>query len=234
MNKGKICLFLALAILLLSLTFVMLKGNDSEDITLNGSTKAHTEENQFPSESTHTVHINVQETTEKAEDNPVVKTSDFVTVESEKNENIVENNNLAVKVQPEGDETLPPEVDAIMGVEKDEELKDIDDLIPDNSGSSAQATKPTEPEPTEPKPTETTPTARPSTGSTTDPLSDNYDLTTLTYEGYIAMTGEQQQAVIDWFSSPDMFIKWFNLVEARYKEAHPDIEIGSDGVVDLS
>lgn len=62
----------------------------------------------------------------------------------------------------------------------------------------------------------------------------NFDITTLTYESYNAMSGAQQQAVVEMFGSPEDFIRWYNAVEAKYLAEHPSIEIGSDGTVDLS
>ena len=50
-------------------------------------------------------------------------------------------------------------------------------------------------------------------------------------DGPFALTGEQQQAVVNEFSSPEMFLKWFKAAEAKYKAEHPDIEIGGDGTV---
>ena len=170
-------------------------------------------------------------------------------------------------VQPEGDETLPPDVNASVGVEQDKDIADLGGNVEDPT-ENTQATKPTETEPaetkptetkptetkptetkptetkptetkptetkpTETKPTETQPTTPPQTnmGGSSDPLSDNYDLTTLTYEGYLAMTGEQQAAVVNAFSSPDEFIRWYKAAEAQYKKDHPDIEIGGNGSI---
>ena len=61
----------------------------------------------------------------------------------------------------------------------------------------------------------------------------SFDITTLTYEMYNAMSAEQQRAIIDMFGSPDDFMRWYKAVEAKYKEEHPDMEIGSDGTVNL-
>ena len=65
-----------------------------------------------------------------------------------------------------------------------------------------------------------------------NPLDENYDISTLTYEAYINMTGEQQQAVARAFASPEYFIMWYNAAEAQYKAEHPDVEIGNGGSID--
>lgn len=67
-----------------------------------------------------------------------------------------------------------------------------------------------------------------------DPLDENYDITTLTYEAYIAMDGHRQEAVVNAFSTYDDFVRWYQAAEAAYKAAHPDIEVGDDGVIDGS
>lgn len=234
MNKGKICLlvlFLAIA-----LSFVVVRSVSTQKILSNGDTTATSVIDQLVSETVN--HTEIRETEISVSEDPTQvqnEEQDHLRKEEQQDK---KDPYLETNVQPEGNETLPSNVNVSMGVVEGSTNKNLDE---DDSGNVTSdkldkptETKPTEPKPMEPTPTETTPTTRPSSGSTTDPLSDNYDLTTLTYEGYIAMTGEQQQAVIDWFSTPDEFIKWFNLVEARYKEAHPDIEIGSDGVIDLS
>ena len=60
------------------------------------------------------------------------------------------------------------------------------------------------------------------------------DITTVTYEDYIAMTGAQQQAFINQFASTEEFVKWYNASKAKYDAEHPDIEIGGDTVIDGS
>lgn len=226
MSKGKICLLVVLSVLVLVLILATVRQDPAEESAFENDIKAPTDVNQLLTESAETLNSDVTvQVTEGKEDNTVDITS-TLPAESGANQNETSNPNHAVKVQPEGEETLPPEVDAVLGVEEDPEVGELEEI---NQGNSTE-----QPAPTEPKPSEIAPTVKPSTGDTTDPLSDNFDFTSLTYEGYMGMTGEQQKAVVEWFSSPDMFIKWFNLVEARYKEAHPDIEIGSDGVIDLS
>lgn len=58
-------------------------------------------------------------------------------------------------------------------------------------------------------------------------------LTEITFEMYNAMSGAEQKAVIDSFGSMEDFVVWFNYVKDQYEAEHPDIEIGSDGKVDL-
>ena len=217
MNKRKTCLFVLLAVLVLAIVCFMVRPDSSQEYTQGSDVAVSTDPSAIPADPASTVPDAAVETTEPQETQ--IPTED---------------SNLETNVQPEGDETLPPEVDAIMGVVKDNEGGiGIEGGQVSNSGNASQSQKPNETKPEEYKPAETIPHAKPSTGSTTDPLSDNYDLTTLTYEGYMAMNGEQQKAVIGWFASPDVFVKWFNAVEAQYKAEHPEIEIGPDGSVDL-
>lgn len=56
----------------------------------------------------------------------------------------------------------------------------------------------------------------------------------ITFETYNAMSAAEQQAVIDSFGSMEDFVVWFNYIKAQYELENPDIEIGADGVVDLS
>ena len=205
MNKLKICLIALVAILVLVFIFTLLPDSSQEN-TLSGDVDSPTTSAGTPADPAETV----------PGDDTAETTAPQETVAP------TENPNLDTNVQPEGGETLPAGVESNLGVEKDEEIGSIDGI---GSGNSGSASKPS-------KPAETTPPASSSSGSTTDPLSNNYDLTTLTYEGYMAMNGEQQKAVIGWFASPDVFVKWFNAVEAQYKAEHPEIEIGPDGSVD--
>lgn len=66
------------------------------------------------------------------------------------------------------------------------------------------------------------------------PVSLTVPLTEITYELYNAMSAAEQQAVIDSFGSMEDFVVWFNYIKAQYELENPDIEIGADGVVDLS
>lgn len=58
--------------------------------------------------------------------------------------------------------------------------------------------------------------------------------TSVTYEQYNAMSGDEQQEFIDSFGSVAKFMVWYNEAKAEYEEAHPDIEIGGDTVIDGS
>ena len=110
--------------------------------------------------------------------------------------------------------TLPPEVDVSMGVVEGEDDGGIDEDFDDPSATQSPATTPT-----------TQPTEGPSQ------IGEDFDIRTLTYEGYNAMSGTDQQKVIDMFGSTDDFMRWYKAMEAQYKEAHPDVEIGGDGSI---
>ena len=87
---------------------------------------------------------------------------------------------------------------------------------------STQPTESTEPEATQPA------------ESTTPTLPNGWDIRDITYEMYMAMSGEEQQAVIAQFGSIEDFMVWFNAIKAIYEAEHPDIEVGGDTVVDGS
>ena len=74
----------------------------------------------------------------------------------------------------------------------------------------------------------------PAEGTAQETLPADFRLEDLTYEGYMAMSAAQQEAVIGQFGSPDDFMVWFNAVKAIYEAQHPGIEVGVDGVVDAS
>lgn len=65
-----------------------------------------------------------------------------------------------------------------------------------------------------------------------DPLHPDFDITLLTYKDYTSMDTDRQRAVVEAFSSPEVFIAWYNAVKARYEAENPNIEIGEDGVID--
>ena len=52
-----------------------------------------------------------------------------------------------------------------------------------------------------------------------------------TYEEYLAMTADEQEAFCDSFASPSEFILWHKEAKAKYDEEHKTPEIGGD--VDL-
>lgn len=111
-----------------------------------------------------------------------------------------------------------------LGVEEDESAGE-------SLEESSAATTPTQP---------ATPSQPAQPGETVQPtepdlsiLGDDFNIRELTYEGYHALTGDQQRAVISIFGTPEDFMVWYSAVEEAYKSEHPDIEIGGDGVVDL-
>ena len=139
-----------------------------------------------------------------------------------------------------GTTTIPPE-NVDMGVVEGEEGSGIDDEDVQNT-TPPQNTEPKDPEQTTP-PTQNTDPKDPE--QTTPPTQDgnsnhgnsvlgkDFDITKLTYEGFNALNGEQQRAVIDLFGSPEDFMVWYKAMEAIYKAEHPDIEIGGDGNVNF-
>ena len=156
--------------------------------------------------------------------------------------------NVQTNVQPESGETLPPKVNVSLGVVEGEETGNIDEF------DAPSATKPTEPaekpvvptvptvNPTEPAEKPVNPTEKPETPTEkpTEPveeptappaMDDEIDVTELTYEMYMAMSGEDQKKVIDQFSTTNDFLKWFKALEAQYKAEHPDVEIGENGMI---
>lgn len=55
----------------------------------------------------------------------------------------------------------------------------------------------------------------------------------LSYEEYIAMSGEEQQKYFESFESVEAFFEWYNAAKAKYDEENESIEIGGDGSIDL-
>lgn len=53
------------------------------------------------------------------------------------------------------------------------------------------------------------------------------------YEKFRDMKAAEQQAFLESFESLDAFFEWYNRVKEEYAAAHPSIEIGEDGVVDM-
>lgn len=114
--------------------------------------------------------------------------------------------------QPGVDTTLPPEVEASLGVEEDDTpLIDDDSFETQTPAATAPAAQPEE-EPSQ--------------------IGDDFDLRSLTYEGYHALSGSDQKKVIAMFGTTDDFMVWYGAVEAQYKAQHPEIEIGEGGIVD--
>ena len=127
-------------------------------------------------------------------------------------EKVTEPSDQQTGVQPESGVTLPPEVNVSMGVVEGEESGDIDEESGSNSSQPGE-----KPE---------TPTEGPAEDSI---VGDDFDVTTLTYETYMNMSGTDQKKIIDLFSTPEDFLKWFKAIETQYKAEHPEIEIGGDG-----
>ncbi len=66
---------------------------------------------------------------------------------------------------------------------------------------------------------------------TNPPATNNPDAAS--YEAYLAMSGEEQSAFINSFSSTTAFFEWRNAAKAAYEAQNPDIEIGNGGSIDL-
>ena len=190
-----------------------------------------TEAGTEPGEETEAAETTeaTEETTKEEDDTPAPTTGTQAEKETTPNQDKEENTEPTTP-------TIPPE-NVEMGTtegEKDEGIPDED--VPVITPTQPDATEPeeTQPDETEPgntQPGETEPEeTTPSGGSI---LGENFDITTLTYEGYHALTGEQQKAVIELFGSPDDFMVWYKAVEEIYKNENPDIEIGGDGSVDM-
>lgn len=63
-------------------------------------------------------------------------------------------------------------------------------------------------------------------GATTDPSE-------LTYEEYLEMTPEEQQAYYLSYEKPEDFFAWLNKAKEEYEANQNDIEIGGDGSIDI-
>lgn len=220
MNKKVLVLICCLALLTLGLTACKGNRNKVQAPTETEAALAATEEVK----ETGMTETEAAETTEATEATEATEETTEATEATEpEKENGGNQNQNTTPTNP----TIPPD-NVQMGTTEGEK----DDGIPDEGTQgggtpSTQPTQPSQPEETNPtQPEETTPSG----GSI---LGENFDITTLTYEGYHALTGEQQKAVIELFGSPDDFMVWYKAVEAIYKNEHPDIEIGGDGNVDF-
>ena len=80
----------------------------------------------------------------------------------------------------------------------------------------------------------TTDTPAPSTKpvSPTEPSYDDEGY--MTYESYMALTGEEQMAYCKSFPTLKDFNAWFNAAKEAYDAAHPKETIGPDGNIDLN
>jgi len=68
-----------------------------------------------------------------------------------------------------------------------------------------------------------------SSGGTTTPSGK----TEYTWEEYQALTPAAQQAYFESFADPGAFFVWYDAAKAAYDAAHPSIEIGPGGSIDL-
>jgi hypothetical protein len=57
----------------------------------------------------------------------------------------------------------------------------------------------------------------------------------VTYEDYLAMTPDEQQAFYDSFASEDEFFAWFVEAKAAYDAAKDEehVDVGEDGSIDI-
>lgn len=90
-------------------------------------------------------------------------------------------------------------------------------------GETPESTEnPTEPAPTTPQ---TQPTAPSEPQQTNPPQSGGSDPADLTYEEYLAMTPEQQQAHYEQFPSLEAYIAWHNAALKEYEDSQTSIEV---------
>ena len=52
----------------------------------------------------------------------------------------------------------------------------------------------------------------------------------MTYEKYLAMSPEKQEAYFETFDDPDDFIKWYNAAKAEYDATHEGEEVEGGGI----
>lgn len=76
-------------------------------------------------------------------------------------------------------------------------------------------------------------TTEPSTPVTPETPVSPAEPSKVTYEDYIAMSGAEQQEFFMTFANPADFFTWFNDGKAAYDAAHPSIEIGGNGSINL-
>ena len=62
------------------------------------------------------------------------------------------------------------------------------------------------------------------------PVDPPVDDGKMTYEKYIAMSPEKQQAYFETFSSPQAFFTWFNNAKAEYEKNQDKTEVKGDGI----
>ena len=230
-KKALVILCGALALVLLVLVALIAFRPDNSDTEPALSATEGTQE-AVPTEAVETTEpeeeTEAAETTEATEETTAEDddTSAPTTETTQPEKETTPNQGKEENTEPTTTPTIPPE-NVEMGTtegERDEGISDED--VPVITPTQPEATEPEETQPGETEPEETTPSG----GSI---LGENFDITTLTYEGYHALTGEQQKAVIELFGSPDDFMVWYKAVEEIYKNENPDIEIGGDGSVDM-
>lgn len=83
-----------------------------------------------------------------------------------------------------------------------------------------------------PVPQETTPAVEDSDNNK-EPVTLDIDIYAITYDVYMAMSAEEQKAVMEFFGSTEDFMNWLNFIKEQYAAEHPNIEIGPDGSVNL-
>ena len=67
----------------------------------------------------------------------------------------------------------------------------------------------------------------------TAPTTAQSGNTVLTYEAYMAMSAEQQQAYFESFADVQSFFAWYNAAKAEYEKENSSIEIGGNGNIDI-
>lgn len=143
------------------------------------------------------------------------------------------------------DATEPTEAtEPVETTEPTEETEPVETTEPTEATEPVETTEPTEAtEPVEPtEPTETTeptdPTDSTQPEETTppeiqEPTEPSEPVELLTYEEYMALSPEEQQAYFLSFEDPADYMAWFNQAKAEYEANKDDIVIGGDGNVDI-
>ena len=148
-------------------------------------------------------------------------------------------NNLGVETVPQTTATAPSQTtdtteDTIpapsMGVGERGDYTDDSATEPSAESSEPEVTEPgtTEPETTEPETTEPGTTGPEDTTPVTPPDEEQI---TLTFEEYLAMSVEEQEAFVESFESLEDFIAWWNAAKAAQEKE--DNTITGDPNVDL-
>ena len=102
-----------------------------------------------------------------------------------------------------------------------------DETLPDTTEEAT--TEPTETT----QPTEATEATEPQeTTAPTEPAPTTQEPVKTDYEAFQDMTSEEQQTVMNSFSSMDAFFDWYYNAKAEYEAANPPIDVG-DGEIDF-